>query len=95
MASPAPLTSPTKTAKAPSDASNGPVTERAPSYTMSAARLTTPNPTTVRHGDQDRPAVPALEAISPEATGRLPQWSVTCVELARVAPAARSFGICR
>ena len=52
MASPAPLTSPTSTAEAPSAASNGPVTERAPSYTMSAARLTTPNPTTVRHGDQ-------------------------------------------
>ena len=51
MASPAPLTRPTRTAEAPSDASNGPVTERAPSYTMSAARLTTPNPTTARHGD--------------------------------------------
>ena len=58
MASPAPLISPTRTAEAPSEASNGPVTERAPSYTMSAARLTTPNPTTARHGDQDRPTVP-------------------------------------
>ena len=58
MASPAPLTSPTRTAEAPSEASNGPVTERAPSYTMSAARLTTPNPTTARQGDQDRPTVP-------------------------------------
>ena len=63
---------PTRTAEAPSDASSGPVTERAPSYTMSAARLTTPNPTTVRHGDHDQPTV--LEALaettSPEATGR-------------------------
>jgi hypothetical protein len=38
------------------------VTERAPSYTMSAARLTTPNPTTVRHGDHDSPG--SLEGIA-------------------------------
>ena len=101
MASPAPLTSPTRTAEAPSDASNGPVTERAPSYTMSAARLTTPNPTTVRHGDQDRPARARGDWWGDIAGGdrptcrRFPHWSTTCVELARVAPEARSFGICR
>ena len=59
MASRVPLISPTRTAEAPSEASNGPVTERAPSYTMSAARLTTPNPTTARYGEQDGPTVPA------------------------------------
>jgi hypothetical protein len=39
---------------------------------MSAARLTTPNPTTVRHGDHDHPTL--LEALdettSPEVAGR-------------------------
>src|SRR3954469_23579520 len=53
-ASPAPVTSPTSSAEAPSEASSGPVIERAPSYTMSAARETTPKPTTARHGDQLR-----------------------------------------
>src|SRR3954454_15162892 len=43
---------PTWTADAPSDPRNGPATARMPSYTMSAARLTTPNATTVRHGLQ-------------------------------------------
>src|SRR4029453_15015075 len=67
-----PLMRPTRTAEAPSDASNGPVTERAPSYTMSAARLTTPNPTTARHGDQDRLAAPNVlaEARSADAAWR-------------------------
>src|SRR4030095_16313139 len=64
VASPAPLMRPTRTAEAPSDASNGPVTDRAPSYTMSAARLTTPKPTTVRHGDQEsRPILDWLAAV--------------------------------
>ena len=60
---------PTSTAVAPSDASSGPVIERAPSYTMSAVILTNPKPTTARHGDQRTeagasPTVAALASVS-------------------------------
>lgn len=48
-ASPTPVTMPISAADAPSAARNGPVTERAPSYTTSAHRLTAPKPKTNRH----------------------------------------------
>ncbi|MFE6804223.1 hypothetical protein ACFVEN_21370 [Streptomyces sp. NPDC057681] len=49
-ASSAPVTAPTTVADAPSEARSGPVTERAPSCTKSARRLTVPNRTTNHQG---------------------------------------------
>ncbi|SKT82740.1 Uncharacterised protein [Mycobacteroides abscessus subsp. abscessus] len=51
-ASPIPVTTPTTRALAPSDASSGPVIERAPSYTISASMLMTPNVVTNRQAER-------------------------------------------
>jgi len=43
---------------------NGPATARMPAQTMSAARLTSPNATTARHGDQGRAADREIAGVS-------------------------------
>ncbi|CFE65987.1 Uncharacterised protein [Mycobacterium tuberculosis] len=70
-ASPTPVTTPTTSPVAPNEASSGPVIERAPSYTTSASRPTTPNTVTNRHAlNAGRVAPMRLNATSPFAPTR-------------------------
>ncbi|COW53825.1 Uncharacterised protein [Mycobacterium tuberculosis] len=65
------MTTPTTSPVAPNEASSGPVIERAPSYTTSASRPTTPNTVTNRHAlNAGRVAPMRLNATSPFAPTR-------------------------
>src|SRR5919108_3168962 len=71
-ASPAPVMSPTRAALAPNVARYGPTMLRAPSYTKSASRLTTPNATTNLVGDRRLGGRVAALVIRPTGRRRPP-----------------------